>query len=389
MKSITEITAEDIANRDSPSIHPDEKVSQAKELMKKNNLRELPVVDGKKFKGMLRYEDILRKIRGDPAEINVSTLMRQPPEADPDMNLVELAGLRRDSGFKKSVLLDKGKLEGVIGDEEITHSIIEGIEELEGLQVRDLMNTEVISLKEDEPHKRVPELMRDYAISRIPILNSEEEVTGIISGLELSRTMIPKEQMDHGDVKGEKEEMGEIDCREIMRTDPPVLSNDRMAINDAVKRMAKEDWREVILVDEERHPQGILTLKDIVDFMTNLESKDMMLVNLVGLESDGKKAMVHEQVEKSLQGGLGRVLKNPKELTLHIKQYKRDGTEHKFSIHGKLYSRLGITTVSKHGWDLQNTVDEVLDNMSELVRKKKEKRRDLARKRRKNPLKGN
>ncbi|MDY6789049.1 MAG: CBS domain-containing protein [Candidatus Nanohaloarchaea archaeon] len=388
MTSVRDIEAEDILNKNAVSIHPEKKISKAVALMEKENLREIPVVDGKKFKGMLSYRDIVRKRRSDPSSMKVETLAKKPPEIDAGMNLVELAGLRKNSGCKRCVKTNKGKLEGVIGEEDMIYPLADGAEEIDRFKARDLMNTEVITAGEDVSHETVANLMQNNKISQVPILNPDGEVSGVVSEIDSLRTMVPREQMDYGDVKGDKEEMDDIPAREIMNTSPPVLEDPSIDVVEAIKYMRDNGLREAIFVDSEGKPEGILTLKDVIDFVANLEPRDAVLVNLVGLESDSRKSMVHEQVEKALQGGLGNVLNNPRELTLHIKMYEKDGKQQKFSVHSKLFSRLGITTVAEHGWNLRNVVDEVLDKLAEVVRRKKEKRRDLARKKRRDPAKG-
>ena len=107
-----------------------------------------------------------------------------------------------------------------------------------------------------------------------------------------------------------------------------------------------------------------------------MKQRNMVLVNLTGLEVAEEKAAVHDQIARQLRGSLGRKLKQPEELNLVVKKAEKDGTKHRYEFNVKLYSEYGITTVQAEGWEMLDVMDEALEELNTVVGKKKEKRDD-------------
>lgn len=381
MKALNEISAESIATADSVSVDPDQPLSKIKAVMEDNNLREVPVVDGTKFKGMISYRTLIDKVHNDPTNIDAEAVMEQPPTVEPEDNMIELGRLRKESGSKKFVLLEGKTLKGVIGEEEMVYPLGDGIEEFRKMNISDLMTEDLITVEEDDKHGKAINTMQERSISRLPVLDGSGKLAGVISSQEALRTMVPKEQMQQGDRAGDKDDMSDIPCREIMDPNPLTVSDPEISIIDGIRKMRSRGCREIIITDDDGKPQAILTLKDILDYVASLEAQEAVLVNLINVQDEGEKKQIHGKLETALKGKLGRVVEKPRELNLHVKRYEEDGEQKKHSIHAKLFSDLGITMTKKHGWELLDTVDKVIDSLREQCREAKEKKRDQIRER--------
>jgi CBS domain-containing protein len=243
------------------------------------------------------------------------------------------------------------------------------------------MNTDLITLEEGDKHDKAVEAMRTHNISHIPITDSNGRVEGLLSEFDLLKSMVRRQKMDSGDVKGEKNKFADIPCQELMDPNPLSISDLSISIFDAIKMLRSRGCRQLVVVDQDDKSQAILTLKDIIDYIASFQSQEAVLVNLINVDSDGEKQAIHEKLENALQGSLGRILERPTELNLHVKQYEKDGKRHKYSVHAKLFSELGTTMVHGHGWELLNVVDEIVNNLTERIKKEKSKRRDRVRER--------
>jgi len=381
MKSLTELSAESIANTDIVAIDSGQPLSKTKAKMEEHNLHEIPVVDGKEFKGIVSYRDLIDNIHVSPTTTKVDSIMQQPPKARADMNLIELANLRKNSGNKRFILKEGDRLRAVIGEEDIVYPLGDGVEELRKFTIADLMNTDLITLEEGDKHDKAVEAMRTHNISHIPITDSNGRVEGLLSEFDLLKSMVRRQKMDSGDVKGEKNKFADIPCQELMDPNPLSISDLSISIFDAIKMLRSRGCRQLVVVDQDDKSQAILTLKDIIDYIASFQSQEAVLVNLINVDSDGEKQAIHEKLENALQGSLGRILERPTELNLHVKQYEKDGKRHKYSVHAKLFSELGTTMVHGHGWELLNVVDEIVNNLTERIKKEKSKRRDRVRER--------
>ncbi len=381
MGSIRDITAKDIIDEDPVTANIGQTLSKVRTKMEDNNLRTIPIVDGAKFVGMLSYQDMMEKVRSDPSITKVKPLVHQPPEVQENKNLVELANLRINSGRKKFALVgEHDRLVGVIGEQEMADAAKE-TDELQPVDVEDLMTPNVITIDEDKSHETARELMMDNNISRLPVLNNDD-LSGVITSNDLLRAMIPREQMQKGDYKAHKDSLSDIPVREVMKKtesfDATIIDDHDATVTSAIDAMQQNNKREVVVINDNT-PSGILTLRDVVDFVARHEAVEGIQVQLSGVDVDEEKAAITDKVETQLRGGLGRLLDRPEELRIHVKQYEKDGKRHKYSLRFKLVSAQGVTTVNTHGWDLLNAVDEGLDELETVIKKQKEKKRDQTR----------
>lgn len=74
---------------------------------------------------------------------------------------------------------EEGKTKGIITLRDITKAVAKGYSPKES--VRTVMTKNLIVVKEDTPFKEVLRIMAKHNISRVPVINDKNEITGIIS----------------------------------------------------------------------------------------------------------------------------------------------------------------------------------------------------------------
>lgn len=385
MKSAEQVSAEQIINREPVKASTSDSLSQLRNKMEKNRLRAIPVVDDKnRLKGVVGYRDLIRFAQFNPAKTKLEKVMHQAPEFDLNDSLVELCSLRINSGRKMMVHTSGDKLEGVIGEEEMLEAFRD-IEEVEDTSTRDVATREVISVFEEDSVEEARHAMLDNNISRLPVLDNEGKLTGVIDSVDVLRMLVPRESMDAGGTSGgrkgtdevnisgggEKQRLSGVTVNQIMDRNVSV-SEDHMNGKEAVQQMFEMERKEVFIVDG-NYPEEVVTLKDFVKALAGRAEKDTVLVSLTGLDLSEEKAAVHEKIAKQLRGSLGRKLDRPEELSLRIKKSEKDGKKHRWELDMKLYSEYGVTTINEEGWELLDAVDEALGNMNEVIRRKHQK----------------
>lgn len=388
MPPAEEITAEKIMDTDPVTATDEESLAQVKSTMEENRLRAIPIVDDKnRLKGIIGYRDLVRNLQFNPETTSIEKAMHQPPEFDLKKNLIEVCDLRINSGRKMLVNLNGEKLNGVIGDREFLNGL-EDAEDLEEISSRTLSQTEVITASENESLEKARHRMLDENISRLPVLDEGGDLTGILDSIKILQAMVPLESPDPGGTAGdrhgtreinisggyEKDQMSQITVDQLMEYDVLTLE-DHIPSRKAAEKMAEKERMEIVFTDG-RYPTGILTIKDLIEHVADLQQVNAVLVQLTGVEVPEEKAAVHDQIKRQLQGSLGRKLQRPEELTLRIKKSEKDGKKHRYEIDFKLYSEYGLITVNEDGWDLLEVVDEGLNEMNRIVRDKKDQRSD-------------
>lgn len=382
MASVRDMRASDVVDDDPVTVNIGQTLSKLRNKMETRNLRTVPVVDGEQFVGMLSYRELIEKVRSDPSSTKVDSLLHTPPTVDGDQNVVELSRLRIDSGRKKFAMTDEhGRLTGVVGEQELVYPVKE-TDELQNLTVEDLMTADVITVAENTAHETARTRMMDNNISRLPVVNDSGNLTGIVTSTDLLRTMVPREQMKKGDFKGDIDSLSDISVHEVMQheetVDATIIRGADTNLQDVIDALEQNNALEVVVVEDDT-PVGILTLKDVIDHVASFEAVDSIHVQLTGPDVPEEKQVILDKVETAVRGGLGRVLRRPEELTVHVKKYEEEGERHKYSLRFKLVDASGVRTVKTHGWDLLDAVDEGLDELETVVKKEKEKQIDRKR----------
>ena len=99
----------------------------------------------------------------------------------PDATLQEAANKMRSLDIGPLPVCDGEKLVGVLTDRDITvRATAEGLDPKQ-TRVRDVMSKELITCLEDQDVKEAAELMQSKQIRRVPILNKDKRLVGMLS----------------------------------------------------------------------------------------------------------------------------------------------------------------------------------------------------------------
>lgn len=383
MNTLHEVSAKQVMNTEPETVEKTQSLGSIKDFMEEEGLRAVAVEHDGEFKGAISYRELIRHAQYNPGSSKLEKVIHRPPEFEASDSLVDVAKLRIESGRKLLVALEGDKLKGLIADQEFL-DVSGRIKEFENYSTRNLASTDLIEVFKEDPLDKARNLMLDKNISRLPVLDSEGELAGIIRSTDLLKMIVPKESQSdsgsgprsfEGDLEGsgEKESMSSITVDQVMNT-TPVTEEGFGPANEIVELMQKRDQTDVIVTDNS-YPEAIVTVKDFVDYIRDQGQQNMVLVNLVGLEVEEEKAAVHDKIATQLRGSLGRKVEKPEELSMHFKKSDKDGNKHRYEVIAKFYSEFGITTATVEDWDLMTVVDQALDEINVQVRKENEKRK--------------
>ena len=383
MKSLHEVSAKGIMDENPFTVEKTSSIASVIDAMEERGLRAVAVEHDGDYAGAISYRELIRHAQFATGDTKLEKVVHEAPEFEDSDSLVDLAQLRKNSGRKLLVNLNGKKIQGIVSDKEFIE-VSDRIKEFENYSTRNLASHELIEAFEEDSISKVRHMMLDNNISRIPVLDDEGNLTGIVRSTDILRIIVEQESPNPGGTSGkslkdtqiaggdEKDSMSEIDISQIMQSD--ILEVEGFGpVQEAVKMMVNREESDVIIT-ESGYPEAILTVKDLVDYISEQGMKNYVLVNLVGLDVDEEKAAVHDKISTQLKGSLGRKIDRPEELSMHIKKSEKDGKRHRYEVITKLYSELGQTTSNVEEWDLLEAVDVALDELNAQVRKEKEKR---------------
>jgi CBS domain-containing protein len=98
----------------------------------------------------------------------------------PDASIEEAACCMRDGDFGMMPVGENDRMIGAISDRDIAvRGVAEGKDR--GAKVRDVMSEGICWVFDDEPVERAAEVMSDKQVRRLPVVNRDKRLVGIVS----------------------------------------------------------------------------------------------------------------------------------------------------------------------------------------------------------------
>jgi CBS-domain-containing membrane protein len=216
--------AQEVMNRPAVTIEQDKFITDAVNLMLKKQVKRLPVIDARgKLVGMLSRLDVFHTILRECPDwqafqkqqitVNlrfVSDIMRRDTATVlPDTPIAEVIRLIDCNDLQRVCVVDRdGHFLGLISDRDLLAAFSDqasGLwnyfvskissterpplgEDLRAKTAGEVMNTEILTVKEDSPINEAIRLMLDKAIKRLPVVDEQGKFKGMISRDALLRT---------------------------------------------------------------------------------------------------------------------------------------------------------------------------------------------------------
>ncbi len=123
--------------------------------------------------------------------MNVSEMMETNVDiTSPDATIREAAVRMRDDDVGALPVGENDRLIGMVTDRDIAVRGVADGKEPDRCTVREVMSEEVYYCYEDEDAERAAEVMAEHKIRRLPILNRDKRLVGIIALADLARAHV-------------------------------------------------------------------------------------------------------------------------------------------------------------------------------------------------------
>lgn len=99
----------------------------------------------------------------------------------PDASVAEAAELMRDNNIGDVLVLDDGRVQGMVTDRDLAIRVLAEHRDPESTSVSDVCSTDVASVAPDSPVTDAVTLMRDRAIRRLPVIGPDGQAQGMVS----------------------------------------------------------------------------------------------------------------------------------------------------------------------------------------------------------------
>ncbi|HRA68686.1 MAG TPA: CBS domain-containing protein, partial [Caldilinea sp.] len=209
----------------------------------------------------------------------VRVMRKEATTVQPDAPVAEIVTLLLERGVRSLPVVDGAqRLVGIITDGDLLHRA--GLTTRIGLQrelpddqaralllalrqspltAREIMSTPVFSVQTDEPVRTAVERMVKHNLKRLPVVNEDERLMGMVSRIDIFR-MVASHRNEASDDDAPR--TGRT-VTELMYTDAPTVYVSA-PLEEIVRALEMSGRRRVVVVDDDRHVLGIITDGDLL-----------------------------------------------------------------------------------------------------------------------------
>ncbi|MGI5964862.1 MAG: CBS domain-containing protein [Candidatus Methanomethylophilaceae archaeon] len=358
---IDRITVDDIMDTDFPSVSPEDRLSDALSVMRDTNYQDIPVVENGNYLGVISYTAVLKK-GSAKLDTKVRSLIRGLPTVSKNEKLTEIAEDIVKNCCRQLPVLSGKKLVGMVSRTGLVKAASE-IKALGEIKVWELMTNPVESVNAKAMLSDALDIMKRLDSLTVPVINDANKVVGVVGMKEVIDANWKTDAKSIGDLQ--KKSKAQITVESVSVTVPITVNWDD-TVKDAAALMIEKNISTLPVVDGEALV-GIMTQFDIIEVLSACRERDMLFIQISGLEDEEKNVadalyeIIGEQIVK-----INKVYR-PQSLNIHVAKYNDDGGLTKYSVTGRLYLENTSINVKEVDWDLVRTVSDLMKKMSETV----------------------
>lgn len=113
--------------------------------------------------------------------ILIDLVNRSPVTVHPDATVGEAARAMRERNVGSVIVVDEGRVAGILTDRDVVMALAGGRFTGSGQRVDELMTRDPVCLASSQDIDRGLERMRTHGIRRMPVLNDDGELVGVVS----------------------------------------------------------------------------------------------------------------------------------------------------------------------------------------------------------------
>ncbi len=350
-------------------VKPDDSLSRVASRMIKESENEV-IVSDKDFIGIVTADDISKRRINDPSKVSISYFIRKITPFSVDSPVSDLINY---------VIINDMKSVPVKHDNDIyivrKASLLKFIKDevFSGKKAKNLM-VFPYCVSEDDSLSTAVSIMKDYSISRIPVLDSNSRTLGIIDSISLLKAVMESHRVSKGEKSGEKINTGKILVSTFMNTDFIRVGPEENSKN-IVNSISKKNIRTVV-VEKNGKMMGIITPKDIFKLVGR--SMETVYIRVNGLHDEDK--FIQGKINEMINNSVGKILKKVpvNYVAINVTKHEKGGERVKYSVHGRIETGKGSFYANDHEWDATKAVKEFLGKIEKEISKQMGKSRSNA-----------
>ncbi len=376
--AVDKLLVKDIMSPPALTASKGETVSEVISKMKKNNVREIPVVEGDKPLGLVSHRVLLAR-RNVPLSAKVEHVMIPAPRLEEDMSVLHAAEEMLSSGVRGAPVVRNHKMVGFLSRTDVVR-MLPKVDELRSKRVSDVMSRNPHAVTKEETIRKAQVMMTGLDEKALPVVDKDERLIGAVGMTEVMEVVwSPKASKPPNEIMGNGRDPADIRVGGVMNESPTfVLPDD--TLEKAVSVMMDKKLSTLFVTSEGRLV-GVLSQVDLIEQVIGLLPREGVYVQITGLDVGDPEVydILYELIGKSMKR-IDRIVP-PRVFSVHITTYHHEGLKSKYSLGARLTTSKNMYYVKSVDWDLYKATDSLLDMLEANVRRDHEKQLDLVKKR--------
>ncbi len=340
--------------------------------MRELKLWAIPVVgDKKRLVGILSYRDIL--MRGAGRDTKVLTVMEPPYSVVSGTPIPEV--IAKFVSWKARmipVVDEKRRLLSIVTRKGVLQYMLEA-KLVPELKAEDAMSTPPVTIHEEESIARARWLMLKSGISRLPVVDDDEKLVGVITLRDIVERLYNiklTRRRGYEWIRSEEEFLA-APVRDFMSS-PPIYTHRQAPLREVVETLLHYEISGMPITERERVVgviSGLDVMRKYIESLVQVQPLEAKVA-----EAIGKDPLTKLQVEKLVNDYLSTFSRmvNVIDVKLSIKEEskveKEEGRK-RYRVRIKLVTDLGTFVVDGRGWELLTALRDALQVLEKRVKK--------------------
>ncbi|WP_435099803.1 CBS domain-containing protein [Halarchaeum sp. P4] len=367
----------DIATQDYVEVDAEERLGKVRSLFEEENPKGVIVTraGGAEYVGVITQKQLLSShIEDNTRAVSLVNPEGHAPKLKRTEDVRDAARKLVEGGSKVAPVFEADQLWGILTEDHVLEAVIDN---LDALTVEQIYTVDVVTVRDDANIGTVINRLREHGISRLPVVDDEGDLTGVVTTYDLVEFVTRDiQKTTRGDRRGEIERMLDLPVYDVMSS-PVETVTPSDSVEDAVRTMLKNDYAGLVVAPEGEPTTvaGILTKTDVLRALsyTEKERMDVQITNIELLDTIDR-----EEVREGIEEVVNKYSK------MRVRHAHVRFHEHKETLRGtplircqiRLRTNRGQVAGTGEGYGADNAFYVALDLLERNVLEKKDIRSD-------------